>query len=106
LNTAAQLHHYHDVQGRPNQYQYGKMVVRNGWYVWRVKIQIQNGETGSSGMPLRIVNGIDTNAFNNTTKQALLRLWAHCRLVEFCFNKPIKNRNEVCTLHKCFASSS
>lgn len=37
LNTAAQLHHYHDVQGRPNQYQYGKMVVRNGWYVWRVK---------------------------------------------------------------------
>jgi hypothetical protein len=27
-------------------------------------------------------------------------------LVEFCFNKPIKNRNEVCTLHKCFASSS
>jgi hypothetical protein len=46
LNTAAQLHHYHDVQGRPNQYQYGKMVVRNGWYVWRVKIQIQNGETG------------------------------------------------------------
>ena len=23
--------------GRPNQYQYGKMVVRNGWYVWRVK---------------------------------------------------------------------
>ncbi len=37
LNTAAQLHHYHDVHGRPNQYQYGKMVVRNGWYVWRVK---------------------------------------------------------------------
>jgi len=37
VNTAAQLHHYHDVQGRPNQYQYGKMVVRNGWYVWRTK---------------------------------------------------------------------
>lgn len=37
LNTAAQLKHYHDVSGRPNQYQYGKMVVRNGWYVWRVK---------------------------------------------------------------------
>jgi carbohydrate-selective porin OprB len=52
LNTAAQLHHYHDVQGN-NQYQYGKMVVRNGWYVWRVKIQTQNGETGSSGMPSR-----------------------------------------------------
>lgn len=37
LNTNAQLYHYHDVSGRPNQYKYGKMVVRNGWYVWRVK---------------------------------------------------------------------
>lgn len=37
LNTAAQLNHYHAVSGRPNQYRYGKMVVRNGWYVWRVK---------------------------------------------------------------------
>jgi len=37
LNTAAQLGHYHDSSGRPNQYQYGKMVVRNGWFVWRVK---------------------------------------------------------------------
>jgi GT2 family glycosyltransferase len=37
VNTAAQLNHYHDASGRPNQYQYGKMVVRNGWYVWRVK---------------------------------------------------------------------
>lgn len=37
INTQAQLAHYHDTAGRPNQYQYGKMVVRNGWYVWRVK---------------------------------------------------------------------
>jgi GT2 family glycosyltransferase len=37
LNTKAKLNHYHEVSGRPNQYQYGKMVVRNGWYVWRVK---------------------------------------------------------------------
>ena len=37
LNTAAKLNHYHDASGRPNQYQYGKMVVRNGWYVWRTK---------------------------------------------------------------------
>lgn len=37
VNTAAQLNHYHAPSGRPNQYQYGKMVVRNGWYVWRVK---------------------------------------------------------------------
>jgi len=37
INTNAQLSHYHDPSGRPNQYRYGKMVVRNGWYVWRVK---------------------------------------------------------------------
>jgi GT2 family glycosyltransferase len=37
LNTSAKLFHYHAVSGRPNQYQYGKMVVRNGWYVWRTK---------------------------------------------------------------------
>lgn len=37
VNTAAQLGHFHDSSGRPNTYFYGKMVVRNGWYVWRVK---------------------------------------------------------------------
>ena len=37
LNTAAKLSHFHNPSGRPNQYQYGKMVVRNGYYVWRVK---------------------------------------------------------------------
>ncbi|MEM6718809.1 MAG: glycosyltransferase [Bacteroidota bacterium] len=37
VNTAAQLEHHHDASGRPNQYNYGKMVVKNGWYVWRVK---------------------------------------------------------------------
>lgn len=36
INTKARLSHHHHVSGRPNQYQYGKMVVRNGWYVWRI----------------------------------------------------------------------
>ncbi|MCF6212468.1 MAG: glycosyltransferase [Flavobacteriaceae bacterium] len=36
VNTAAQLGHYHAEGGRPNKFNYGKMVVRNGWYVWRV----------------------------------------------------------------------
>lgn len=36
-NTSARLQHFHDSSGRPNKYNYGKMVVRNGWYVWRVK---------------------------------------------------------------------
>tara|TARA_R100000935_G_C2840189_1_gene170546 strand:- start:3348 stop:4349 length:1002 start_codon:yes stop_codon:yes gene_type:complete len=37
LNTSARLYHYHEEAGRPNQFKYGKMVVKNGWYVWRVK---------------------------------------------------------------------
>lgn len=37
VNTGATLYHYHDGGGRPNKYEYGKMVVRNGWYVWRTK---------------------------------------------------------------------
>ena len=37
VNTKAQLGHFHNDSGRPNKFQYGKMVVRNGWYVWRVK---------------------------------------------------------------------
>ena len=37
VNTQAKLAHYHDPGGRPNLFNYGKMVVRNGYYVWRVK---------------------------------------------------------------------
>ncbi|KAF2342008.1 glycosyltransferase family 2 protein [Flavobacterium tistrianum] len=37
LNIDAKLNHYHDPAGRPNQFRYGKMVLRNGWYVWRTK---------------------------------------------------------------------
>ena len=37
IATNVHLSHFHDASGRPNKYQYGKMVVRNGWYVWRVK---------------------------------------------------------------------
>jgi GT2 family glycosyltransferase len=36
-NTAARLVHHHEQSGRPNTYRYGKMVVTNGWYVWRLR---------------------------------------------------------------------
>lgn len=35
LCTRAQLAHYHAAPGRPNAFAYGKMVVRNGYFVWR-----------------------------------------------------------------------
>lgn len=37
VNTSATLYHYHEDGGRPNKFSYGKMVVRNGWYVWRTR---------------------------------------------------------------------
>lgn len=36
INTNARLEHHHDPLGRPNLFKYGKMVVINGWYVWRL----------------------------------------------------------------------
>ncbi|MCC8358539.1 glycosyltransferase family 2 protein [Salinimicrobium sediminilitoris] len=37
VNTEGQLYHHHEASGRPNRFRYGKMVIRNGWYVWKVK---------------------------------------------------------------------
>jgi len=37
INTNAQLEHHHEPAGRPNMLKYGRMVVRNGYYVWRIK---------------------------------------------------------------------
>lgn len=37
ITTAAKLSHFHHPSGRPNQFLYGKMVVRNGYYVWKIK---------------------------------------------------------------------
>lgn len=37
VNTDAKVWHFHEPSGRPDLYKYGKMVVKNGWYVWRVR---------------------------------------------------------------------
>lgn len=37
VNTSAKCQHHHHPSGRPNRFKYGKMVVRNGWYVWRLR---------------------------------------------------------------------
>jgi GT2 family glycosyltransferase len=35
--TSAKCAHHHDPSGRPNYFKYGRMVVWNGYYVWRLK---------------------------------------------------------------------
>ena len=37
ISTNVQLEHHHHPSGRPNQFKYGKMMIRNGWYVWRLR---------------------------------------------------------------------
>jgi GT2 family glycosyltransferase len=37
LNTSARVAHLHEEAGRPNYYKYGRMVIENGFYVWRLK---------------------------------------------------------------------
>ncbi|WP_026935514.1 glycosyltransferase family 2 protein [Christiangramia echinicola] len=37
VNTAAQVQHLHEASGRPDYIRYGKMMIRNGFYVWRLK---------------------------------------------------------------------
>jgi len=37
LNTSAQVYHLHEESGRPDNFKYGKMVVANGWVVWKIK---------------------------------------------------------------------
>jgi len=92
VNTAAQLYHYHDESGRPNKYKYGKMVVRNGWYVWRVKYpnpnikaRIKWHATAFLLTIVRFTNIISTNKKREALTESLGRVVGWCTLI---FNKP------------------
>ena len=37
VNTAAKVEHLHDEGGRPDSYKYGRMVIENGYHVWKLK---------------------------------------------------------------------
>jgi glycosyltransferase involved in cell wall biosynthesis len=91
-NTNAKLAHYHDPDGRPNQYKYGKMVVKNGWYVWRVKNPnpcfIDRYKWNAITLILMILRGL--NVFTSSHKKQAFtefcgRLTAY---VELIFVKP------------------
>ena len=92
LNTDAKLAHYHAASGRPNQYQYGKMVVRNGWYVWKVKNPnpkwneiIKWYSISILLMSVRATNIVTTNK----RKEALTETFGRfIGLISLLFNKP------------------
>ncbi|MDD7885167.1 glycosyltransferase family 2 protein [Flavivirga sp. 57AJ16] len=92
VNTSAQLYHYHDDSGRPNKYKYGKMVVRNGWYVWRVKyseptlkMHFKWNATAFLLTIVRFTNIFTTRKRKEAFAESLGRLVGWCSLI---FNKP------------------
>ncbi len=81
VNTAAKLEHHHEALGRPNSFKYGKMVVRNGWYVWRVKYPNPSLKAAILFhinvivlMKLRFINGITGSNKKEAFTEAIGRL--------------------------------
>ncbi len=92
VNTAATLYHYHENEGRPNKYSYGKMVIRNGWYVWRTKYpnpsllpRFKWNVIVILLMAIRFSNIITTNKRKEALTEALGRKIGWLSLI---FNKP------------------
>ncbi|MBU2952137.1 glycosyltransferase [Tamlana agarivorans] len=92
VNTNAKLEHFHDASGRPNQYKYGKMVIRNGWYVWRVKYAKPSLKayfkwhaTAFVLTTIRFTNVITTNKKQEALTESLGRVVGWLSLL---FNKP------------------
>jgi len=92
VNTNAKLEHLHDPNGRPNKFYYGKMVIRNGWYVWKVATP----EPGLSGVfkwycnaslltLIRCTNIMTGSSRMEALTETLGRIYG---LVSLVFNKP------------------
>ena len=93
VNTNALLEHHHDEEGRPNKYSYGKMVVRNGWYVWNVKYPNPNVKSSIQFYlnvfvlaSIRFINSF----YGNNKKQAFIETLGRLSgLISLMFNKPV-----------------
>jgi glycosyltransferase involved in cell wall biosynthesis len=97
VNTSARLYHYHEESGRPNKFKYGKMVIRNGWYVWRVKYpqpnlkaQFKWHATAFLLTGVRLGNIITTSAKKEAFTEAMGRIVGWWSLI---FNKPMKEND-------------
>ena len=92
VNTNARLGHFHAESGRPNQYHYGKMVVRNGWYVWRVKNPTPNFKDRFKWNTITLLLTFIrfTNTFTSNNKKAAFTESLGRSLAWFSlfFNKP------------------
>ncbi len=96
INTNAKLSHFHDGSGRPNKFSYGKMVIRNGWYVWRVKYpkpsfkaKLKWNLTAILLTKIRLINIITTSNRKEALTESLGRIIGWFSLI---FNAPKINR--------------
>ncbi|NRR92018.1 glycosyltransferase [Winogradskyella undariae] len=92
VNTAAVCEHHHEVHGRPNAYKYGKMIIRNGWYIWRVKYsnpklkaKLKWHLTAFLLMLLSVLGGLKFKNKNLELQEALGRFVGWWSLI---YNKP------------------
>ncbi len=92
VNTNTLLSHHHEVLGRPNKFKYGKMVIRNGWYVWRIKYskpsfkaRIKWNATAFLLTIIRFTNVVTSNSKEEAFTESLGRVAGWLSLV---FNKP------------------
>lgn len=92
VNTAAQCEHHHHPSGRPNQFQYGQMVVKNGWFVWRLRWPHPGAKNSLKWhanvlllIALRLLNTITTSKRKQALTEGLGRLTAWMKL---WFSKP------------------
>lgn len=92
LATSVLLEHRHAAEGRPNQFKYGKMVTRNGWYVWRVKYpkplfipRLKWNLIAFVLILIRFTNVITTNKKKEAFTEAIGRLYG---LITLVFHKP------------------
>ena len=92
LATSVLLEHHHAAEGRPNQFKYGKMVTRNGWYVWRVKYpkplfipRLKWNLIAVVLILIRFTNVITSNKKKEAFTEAIGRCFG---LLSLIFNKP------------------
>src|SRR5690606_12652973 len=88
----AQLNHYHEAGGRPNHFKYGMMVIRNGWYVWRMKYsepslkaKFKWNGTALLLTLIRLGNSLSTANKKEAFTESLGRIFGWFSLI---FNKP------------------
>jgi len=96
LATNVLLEHHHDALGRPNQFSYGKMVSRNGWYVWRIKYKKPSYKARFKWnsialllIVLRSINIVTTSKRKEAFTETLGRVYG---LLTLIFNKPTIER--------------